>query len=313
VGQQLQDLVGELVDVAAHRVQAAEQATLDDATARRAAELRIEERGLDWSEVRNELQRRANHNVDLLRLGLLNYRKDLTDRLEFALGQSSDPRKWWHDEFEYHLRRDLEGIVRRYEHELTRRADLDAQWLDRRTDELFGRTVVAGNEPDRPIDLVDPELREIDAADMSQYKVGFRVVPAVAAALVSVFGGPVGAAVAGAVTIVLGEIKVRGMIDDQRELVVAPLRAAVDGVVNRLSDELSDRVRRTYASVLDAVVHAERGWRDAELAGLGPAVPPDPRLADVVDAARVLHHDLLAVLPQTGTARRETAQKGTAR
>jgi hypothetical protein len=301
---QLGDVVAELVDVATRRIEAAEQATLHDAATRRAAELRLAERGLDWTGVRNELQHRANQNVDLLRLGLLNYRKDLTDRLEFALQQSSDPRKWWHEEFEYHLRRDLEGMVRRYEHELTRRADLDAQWLDQRTEELFGRTVGTrtGTGADHPIDLDDPELRTIDARDVAQYKVGFRVVPAVAAAVVSLIGGPVGAAVAGAVAIVAGELRLRRVVDDQRALVAVPLRAAVDGAVNRVSDELSDRVRRAYAGVVDDVAHAESVWRDAELAGL-PAARPDHRWTAVVDAARILHDDLCAALAQEGTAR----------
>lgn len=304
-------VIGQLADHVAGLVPRAEAAdgvarrTADDgAAARRAAELRIEECGLEWLGVRNEVQRRETRTVGLLRAALLDHRSDLAERLEFALQQSGDPQKWWREEFEYHLRRDVEGAVRRQERELAQRATEDAQWLDRRVNELFGRTVGVTPSPSTPLDLDEARPRASLGPDLTRYKLGFRIAPVLAAGIVGAFiGGPVAAAVTSAAAVAVGEVRLRDMLADQRQRLVVPLRSAVDDAVGRVTDELADRVRRSYEGVLDDVLRSERLWREGELAGLAPAAGPDPRWVELAADARTLHDEVSAAPARGGTAR----------
>lgn len=302
---QLADLLGHLVQVAEQGAAAAAQSAAERSVVTQAAEHDLEGRRLDWLDVRNELQRRGTSNVEELRSSLLAYRAKLLDHLGFDLKRSREPRRWWEDEFGYRFRRELEATVRRHEDQLGRNVAADLHWLDSRTAGLFGRPVATRSGEQAPLTPDDPQLPGIDAPDLSHYRVGLRIAPAVAGLLGSLLipGGVVAVGLASAATLAAGELRLQGMITEEHQLVAAQLPAAIDRGINGVSDELSNRVRELYAGFLDDTERAERAWHDAQLAavrGPDPQESPWPALAA---QAQALHDELRSALhTETGGA-----------
>lgn len=306
VAGRLGDHLARLVAVAEQGKAAADRAEGERAGRIRDAEQELEGRLVDWLGVRDELQHRGSGNVDELRASLLSYRADLQERLRFDLSRSRDPRQWWEEEFEYRLRRDLEATVRRYEGQLERHITADLQWLDGRTQELFGRPVAARPGAHAPVMPDGPQRRDIDAPDLTRYRIGLRVAPAVAGLLGVLFipGGILAMGLASAAALAAGELKLHGMVTEQRELVAAALPAAVDRAINAMSDELSTRVRSLYAGFLDDVERSSRGWHDTELAAIrGDDRDPPPGWAKLGVAARELRDEVRTAVETEGGAR----------
>lgn len=299
----LADRVETLGEVAEHRRKRDE---LETAARRGAAERELDARLLDWHSLRNDLQQRANVNVAELRSSLLSYRADLLDRLEFDLKRSRDPRQWWEEEFAYRLRRDLEATVRRYEGRIERNVTGDLEWLDGRTRALFDRSV-ARTPAARAILRPDAEpTPRIDGPDLSRYRLGIRIAPTVAGLLGVLFipGGIIAMGLASAAALAAGELKLQGMVNEQRALVAAELPRALDRAINRISDELSDRIHAVYDEYVDQAERTEKDWRDTELAAIHDAGRArGAPLAQLAADAHALHQELCAGITTIGEVR----------
>ena len=240
------------------------------AAERREAEQRIDDRRVDTLAVRNELRQRGTRSVEKLRRSLLAFREDLLDRLRFDLKRSRDPRQWWEEDLSFRLRRELEAAVRRYEGQLENSMTADLEWLDSRCRELFGRSVATGRGPHSPLSPEGPELRDTDAPDLTRYRLGVRIAPAVAGLLGVLFipGGIIAMGLASAVALAAGEIKLQGMVAEQHDQMAAELPGAVDRAIDAVSDQLSNRIKELYGGLLNDVERGGQTWQGAELSTL---------------------------------------------
>jgi hypothetical protein len=260
---------------------------------------------LVFDEYRIELRRRQSDAANRFRGHLEAARTYLVDSLQYDLRHSSDPGTWWERDLPYRLRRELATLAREYEKSLLATVEADLGWLNKQLSQRFGTAPAGLREVVGALTAPAAEPSTMDLPNLRSRKLAYRLGPsglALLGVLLIPGIGPlasIGASIAGTV---LGEVKLRTEIDQQRRLVEQRLTGLVDRAVGEFGATVSKRLRRLYDQLIDEAVKLRQSWyadRAAALTGTIGATDTarsGPDWSALAGQARALTDEITAAL-----------------
>jgi hypothetical protein len=281
VGNQLLHLLQEIRQCLAAR----QQVLAGDEKERQQAGERLEQdlsrAGLDWEDLRLELDRREQGHAGWFEGALRQIREPLLADLTHRLNHAGHPREWWQNDLPYLLRRQFVKTAAALTEELAGKLEQDRKWLRRQSQRLFScRLPMASGDG---LNLTFPAENALpegsDLSDLNWLRNTIRIGSATATVVAGVlFSFP--GAVAGAVGQVVAEHWLRIRADQQRQVLLQKVESALDGALAAGVELGIGQLRAEYRRLQEEVREQEVRWRNSRREALDNAPSPGGEDAD---------------------------------
>lgn len=235
-----------------------------------------------WEELRIKMLQKCNGCYQQLIRKVNEYKETITERLQYEVSHSSDPAKWWQEDYTYRLKVELANMSVGIENTISRVIAEDMRWFNATLENSFKTHILCEKETISDRDLVRDVVvsRELEFEDLSKK----RNVARVGTAALSIAGSFLCASIgflplvatmgvstgSGIVT----EKVFKRKINEQRELIRNALATEVPRTITEATAESERRVKAVYDDIIRAAKEKEDTWMEAQTAAIENSTQP---------------------------------------
>ena len=235
----------------------------------------------EWEEIRVEMLARSNDAYKKLLMKAKDVERNLVERLSHELSHSSNPQKWWTEDYPYRVKIEMSNFSSSMENMVAKRISEDARWFNARLDKSFKTNVLF--TPDKYIDENDShvsdgvdshlEIKDLTAA-RTVSRVGVSALSIVGFMACSSIGLPPIIGSTGITTggTVISEVFFKKKIEAQRQLVKEEMERNVPEIIRKSMIHTESRLNSMYNDIIKEAQKQEKVWMDNQNTAINSSI-----------------------------------------
>ncbi len=233
-------------------------------------EEKLEDAARQWESMRLEMMKRCGDCCEMFRKRAGEYASTVTERLQYEVSHSGNPRKWWLEDYPYRLKVELASMASGLENAATKRITEDARWFNTSMEQSF-KTHVLVNQ-DTIVDKIAtpdtgemPELEDLDRQRVAA-RVGTTVLTIAGYAICASMGAlPILATMGiGTGASVVSEKIFKSKVEKQREALKEALARNVPLTIEEAVADSEQRLQSVYGDMIGAARTQEDAWMQTQ-------------------------------------------------
>jgi GTP-binding protein EngB required for normal cell division len=299
---QLQDLLMVVLGTLESQKSSAASSDADRERAKKKLCRDLESSGLDWEELRLDLDKRALELESWLEQTVLVAQRAIIDALSHELSRTPNPKEWWKEELPYRLNRELIQLSRSLTQNTQARIGQDLAWFAGEVGKRFSWRIPShhyqGEERISPV-AITPSADSLSDIRRLQYatRLGGPALILVASAIShSLFG--IGSLL-GAAAALVGEAVSRKKATEQRQVLTQALVENVEQAMHEAIQEMRTRLRSFYQRVLEDALRQQGVWLETQQKAAALANHNDAGQIAALDQAMKKVADLCLEISET--------------
>lgn len=237
--------------------------------------LKVEKLDLLWEEYRLQMLKRSNTCGEWLRKSADAKKESITERLQFELTHTGNPKVWWTNDLPYRLKQEMSGVARGMTDGFNQIFARDLKWLNDSMSKQFSSGVPVNSSGLSVNGSFDESSLLIDnISDTGKMRMFMRIGAGVGTILGYVLFGPFGTAVSigGAIA---SEILMGKNIEKQKETLKGLVAEVVDKTLDRATETCEKRIQEIYDRAVEESEKQEKIWLAAQNEAIARAGKPD--------------------------------------
>lgn len=231
---------------------------------------------LIWGDLRLKMQKRCTECYKLLLSRTDEYVQAITERLQYEVAHTNDPKKWWNEDFPYRIKIELTNMSVAVENYITKQIEADVHWYSASIEKTFHSCVlyekkkIASKEMFGDFSVGENrELEDLGRA-RNMFRIGAAVLSISGFALLSSVGFlPIIASIGiGTGSSIVSESIFRKKIEAQRESLKREIARCVPELIQEAMQESESRLESVYNQILLEGEKTEQSWMENQKAAL---------------------------------------------
>jgi len=257
------NIIGNVEAMARTKIEAGQLDAAGRDEEKRKAAWAIEKAKAEWCELELSIKNRRNSLSRDIKERIEAGRPEIVRDLEFSLGQSGDPKKWWDNTLPHFLLKMTDKLSAELEHLIMGRLSRDYEWLKRNAKSKFKVHFPSYIQKAAFQNEGQIEMPGADMDDLHKKRLFTRIGAGTATLLgwvvLSPLVGPL-AMIAPLSAVIFSEEILAKKIDEQRSILMGKLNAAVATVLKNFYEGIENNIKKFYQKIIDAIHDEMMSW-----------------------------------------------------
>ncbi|MBE7011238.1 MAG: hypothetical protein E7415_01030 [Ruminococcaceae bacterium] len=232
----------------------------------------IEDADRVWDETKIRMIKKCDECYDMFLGKVADYKESLVEKMQYEVSHSSNPQKWWKDDFPYRLKIEMTNLSNNIEALVSRAYTKDTAWFNSVLEKNFKMGVLAGND-----EIADKEHyaafdaeADIELNDLSKG----RMISRIGLTALSI-GAAMGCMAIGVTPIfatmglgtggsIVSETIFKKKSENQKRILKDEIGRRIPIIVDNATSYSEKRIKAMYSNVISEATKQQEKWVESQ-------------------------------------------------